>query len=164
MEIGVYRHQWSVTTRLIFWVRVTHKMQQNRVQECYGGRAMSCPWHGAVEALGPPFGRHAALRLFHLCFKLHKLQLRMSTGDLVMVGPAVAHWTPWCKLLPIFHPLYYFFVSKLCMANNYQKEPAKIFVEFVLINRACKLKGQFNIDGLWHVYRTMVQMSEGQVD
>ena len=37
-----------------------------RVQECYGGRAMSCPWHvGGVEALGPPFGRHAALRLFH---------------------------------------------------------------------------------------------------
>ena len=43
-------------------IKCNHKI---RVQECYGGRAMSCPWHGGVEALGPPFGRHAALRLFH---------------------------------------------------------------------------------------------------
>ena len=43
-------------------VKCNHKI---RVQECYGGRAMSCPWHGGLEALGPPFGRHAALRLFH---------------------------------------------------------------------------------------------------
>ena len=44
-------------------VKCNHKI---RVQECYGGRAMSCPWHGGVEAYGgAPFGRHAALRLFH---------------------------------------------------------------------------------------------------
>ena len=33
-------------------VKCNHKI---RVQECYGGRAMSCPWHWGVEAFGPPF-------------------------------------------------------------------------------------------------------------
>ena len=32
-------------------VKCNHKI---RVQECYGGRAMSCPWHGGVEAYGGP--------------------------------------------------------------------------------------------------------------
>ena len=33
-------------------VKCNHKL---RVQECYGGRAMSCPWHGGgVEAYGGP--------------------------------------------------------------------------------------------------------------
>ena len=36
-----------------------------RVQECYGGRAMSCPWHVGGGGIGAPFGRHAALQLFH---------------------------------------------------------------------------------------------------
>ena len=45
-------------------VKCNHKI---RVQECYGGRAMSCPWHGRGGGIwGAPFGRHAALRLFHL--------------------------------------------------------------------------------------------------
>ena len=46
-------------------VKCNHKI---RVQECYGGRAMSCPWHGGGGGgglWGAPFGRHAALRLFH---------------------------------------------------------------------------------------------------
>ena len=45
-------------------VKCNHKI---RVQECYGGRAMSCPWHGGGwRHMGAPFGRHAALQLFHL--------------------------------------------------------------------------------------------------
>ena len=32
-------------------IKCNHKI---RVQECYGGRAMFCPWHGGVEAYGGP--------------------------------------------------------------------------------------------------------------
>ena len=44
-------------------IKCNHKI---RVQECYGGRAMSCPWTwGGGGIWGAPFGRHAALWLFH---------------------------------------------------------------------------------------------------
>ena len=43
------------------------KMQpQNKGPGMLWGRAMSCPWHGGWKHWGPPFSRHATLRLFHL--------------------------------------------------------------------------------------------------
>ena len=61
-------HEFSRTYELLFselesLIKCNHKI---RVQECYGGRAMSCPWHGGWRHMGAPFGRHAALWLFHL--------------------------------------------------------------------------------------------------
>ena len=61
-------HEFSKPYELLFselesLIKCNHKI---RVQECHRGRAMSCPWHGGVEGIwGAPFGRHAALRLFH---------------------------------------------------------------------------------------------------
>ena len=72
-----------------------------------GVRAMSCPWHGGCRHWGPPFGRHAALWLFHLKRGTpHNLVLalgasiRINTAHLIIQISAVRS-----RVMPSFHPL-----------------------------------------------------------